>query len=170
MPGDQSPMAIVRYTHRPFPSYRFVPGRSPHPRRDPLGHSYGQPESKRRDCSSERWFDCEDYLYGVDLYNFGYWWESHEVFEALWHGAGRSTMEGQFFRAVIQIAAANLKRAMGCNQPARRLCHRGLDRLAEFPGAYMGLDVAAFAETVRDSFSDSRGTPVPIRLAVPAEP
>ena len=170
MTSDQSPMAMVRYTRRPLPSYRFVPGHSAHPRRDLQGHSYGKLEPKLGSVSSDRWFDCEDYLYGVDLYNFGYWWESHEVFEALWHAAGHATMEGRFFRAIIQIAAANLKRAMGRDQPARRICQRGLDRLAEIPGVYMGLDVAAFAETVRASFSDSRGTPVPIRLTVPAEP
>ena len=38
--------AWPRYSTRPFPSYRFVPGKSPHPRRDPHGHSYGQPEPK----------------------------------------------------------------------------------------------------------------------------
>ena len=161
---------MVRYTPRPLPSYRFVPGRSPHPRRDPHGHSYRQPESKLEAFPSNRWSESDDYLYGVDLYNFGYWWESHEVFEALWHAAGHATMEGRFFRAIIQIAAAHLKRAMGRDQPALRLCRRGLDRLAEFPEVYMGLDVAAFAETVRASFSDSRGTPVPIRLTVPTEP
>ncbi|MFQ5661093.1 MAG: hypothetical protein ACE5GZ_11755 [Gammaproteobacteria bacterium] len=32
-----------RYTNRPFPSYRYVPGKAPHPTRDPDGHSYNKP-------------------------------------------------------------------------------------------------------------------------------
>ena len=34
-----------RYTNLPLPAYRFVPGKAPHPTRDPDGHSYNkQPE------------------------------------------------------------------------------------------------------------------------------
>ena len=39
------PAEIVpyRYTDRPFPSYRFVPGKAPHPTRHQNGHSYNKP-------------------------------------------------------------------------------------------------------------------------------
>jgi len=101
----------------------------------------------------------------VDLYNFGYWWECHEVFEALWDGAGHHTMEGRFFRALIQIAAAHLKRSLGSREPARKLSRSGIDRLGEFSGVYMGLDVRLFAEAVRASLGSPDATPPPIRLA-----
>src|SRR3989441_5753773 len=77
-------MSLPRFTDRPFPAYRFIPGQSPHPRRDPHGHSYGQPEPTPPPFMPEEWWDSEWYLYGIDLYNYGYWWECHEVFEGLW--------------------------------------------------------------------------------------
>jgi predicted metal-dependent hydrolase len=102
----------------------------------------------------------------VDLYNYAYWWECHEVFEGLWHAVGRRTMPGQFFRAIIQIAAANLKRAVGAARPAKNLSRSGLDRLATLPPVYMGLDVVAFAEAVRASFAAAHGTPPLLRLDI----
>src|SRR2546422_4985790 len=41
--------------------------------------------------SPEEWWDSEWYLYGIDLYNYGHWWECHEVFEGLWHADRKST-------------------------------------------------------------------------------
>ncbi|MBI4006737.1 MAG: hypothetical protein HY356_08705 [Gammaproteobacteria bacterium] len=32
-----------RYSDRPFPPYRFIPGKTPHPTRDTEGHSYNKP-------------------------------------------------------------------------------------------------------------------------------
>ena len=61
----------------------------PHPRRHPEGHSYGHPEPTSLPFEPEGWRTCESYRYGVDLYNAGYFWECHEVFEALWRGVGR---------------------------------------------------------------------------------
>lgn len=157
----------MRYSQRPFPTYRFIPGQSPHPRRDALGHSHGQPEPTCLNVLAERWFESEDYLFAVDLYNHGFWWESHEVLEALWHAAGHKTPEGEFYRALIQFAAASLKRFVGKSAPAQRLLQRGCERLSKLPRQYMGLDVTAFSEAARISFSESSGPPAAIRLAWP---
>lgn len=88
----------------------------------------------------------EDYLYGIDLYNWTYWWEAHEIFEAFWHAYGRSTPAGNFFQALIQCAAANLKRELGYEQATRNLVSRALARLRQGPRHYMGLNTAAVAE------------------------
>ena len=37
-----------------------------------------------------------DYLYAIDLYNYAYWWECHEVLEGLWR-AGQTTEARKFF-------------------------------------------------------------------------
>ena len=84
-----------RYSTRPFPSSRFVPGKTPHPRRDPRGHSYEQPEPKQAEFAPAEWQQSEEYLYGIDLYNYAYWWECHEVFEGLWHTVGHGTEQGR---------------------------------------------------------------------------
>lgn len=138
-----------RYTTRAFPSYRFLPGKNPHPRRDPLGHSYDQPEPKLLAFPPEEWQRSEDYLYGIDLYNYAYWWESHEVFEGFWHAAGHDTEQGTFFQALIQFAAANLKRFLGNEPAAQKLVRSGLARLQNLPQLYMGIDVVAFSEKYR---------------------
>jgi hypothetical protein len=156
-----------RYSTRPFPSYRFLPGKSPHPRRNPLGHSYDQPEPKLLAFPPEEWQRAEDYLYGIDLYNFAYWWECHEVFEGLWHAVGHHSVQGNFFQALIQLAAANLKRFLGNEQAAQKLARSGLARLQNLPQLYMGIDVVALSESCRaisTPLSDS--TPYQILLTL----
>lgn len=138
-----------RYSTRPFPSYRFVPGQTPHPRHHPHGHSYGQAESKPTLFPAEEWQKSDDYLYGIDLYNFAYWWECHEVFEGLWHAAGRDTEQGKFFQALIQLAAANLKYFL-CNlAAAQNLLRSGITRLQNVPPSYMGVDIVSLTEALQ---------------------
>lgn len=143
-----------RYSSRPFPSYRFVPGQTPRPRRTEQGHSYAQPEPQPSSFPPEQWQHAEAYRYGIDLYNHGYWWESHEVFETLWNSAGRRSEQGNFFQALIQLAAANLKLFMGNRQAAQNLLRRGLVRLERVPDFYMGMDVARLTEGIRQCVND----------------
>ena len=153
-----------RYSARPFPPYRYVPGKSPHPRRDPQGHGYGLPEPRPPAFPPEEWPRSEDYLYGIDLYNFAYWWECHEIFEALWHACGQKTEQGRFVQAIIQIAAGNLKHSAGAGEPAKRLWLSGLARLKQLPRVYMGVNVAGFAEEITDYLNGSSGRPALVRL------
>lgn len=108
----------------------------------------------------------EEYLYGIDLYNWTYWWESHEVFEGFWHAYGRATEAGNFFQALIQCAAAHLKRELGNEPAARKLAERGLTRLLKTPSPYMGMQTAAFAEEIT-TWLNERGPAVRIRLNLP---
>lgn len=156
-----------RYTSRPFPPYRFVPGRTPHPRRDPRGHSYGRPEPAPALWSPDRWYQAHDYLYGIDLYNFAYWWECHEIFEGLWTAAGRGSVEGSFFRALIQLAAAHLKRFNGNRYAAGVLVRACLLRLERTPVHYMGVDVAGLIEALRPRLTDTDMPEPLIMLTVP---
>ena len=153
-----------RYSTRPFPPYRFLPGKNPHPRRDPRGHSYGQPEPKPSAFASDEWQKSEDYLYGIDLYNFAYWWECHEVFEDLWHAVGHNTQQGNFFQALIQLAAANLKRHLGPPTAANNLARSSLARLKKIESINMGVDVLALSKDVGEYFDGSRTYPALIRF------
>jgi predicted metal-dependent hydrolase len=89
-------------------------------------------------------------LYGIDLYNFAYWWECHEAFEGLWHAAGHKTEQGNFFQALIQFGAANLKRFTGNHQAAGNLITSGIVRLQKMPKLYMGIDLASLTEDFRE--------------------
>jgi hypothetical protein len=50
--------------------------------------------------------------YGIALNDAGYFWESHEVLEAVWAAAPQGGRERILLRACIQIANANLKLRM----------------------------------------------------------
>lgn len=115
------------------------------------------------------WRSSEPYLYGVDLYNHGYFWECHEIFEAFWHAFGRETPEGEFFHGLIQIAAANLKRLEGIEGAAQALARRGVAHLNNAPSRCMGVDVSAFITRARSAFLRQTGAPDPIRLVFPED-
>ncbi len=98
-----------RYSDRKFPPYTYVPGRSPHPVSDPAGHMHGHEPSAPPPLDPANWRDSETYLYGVDLFNHGYYWESHEEWESLWHAAGRRGVVADFLKGLIKLAAAGVK-------------------------------------------------------------
>ena len=95
--------------HRIFPAYRFTPGLNLHPRGQVGGHSYGLLEEVPPYLPPNRWRENEVYLFGVDLYHYGYLWESHELWESLWHLTNKEEPEGQFLQGLIQNSAAKLK-------------------------------------------------------------
>ncbi len=106
------PPTFTRYSPTPFPPYRFRPGRHPHPTAHADGHSYhspGQPHAPVEYRTAEAWRDSDDYLYGCDLYNHGYWWEAHEAWEGLWQLTDKKGYQGQFLQTLIQAGACHLK-------------------------------------------------------------
>ena len=161
---DPPDPTFARLSRDPLPRYRFVPGRSPHPRRDRQGHSYGRPEPKAARVEASAWRSSRAYLFGIDLYNLGYFWESHEAFEALWNAADRASPEKQFFQAIIQLAASNLKFFMGAESAGRALAERANTKLADLPPEFMGLDVAALRREVTARFAGEQTTAPVLRL------
>ena len=155
-----------RYSARALPIYRFLPGHTPHPRRNPQGHSFGLPEPRPPCFHPRAWETSEDYRYAIDLYNFGYWWESHEIFEGFWHVFGRKTEEGLFFQALIQIAAANLKHHIRHDIAAGNLVQRGINHLKNLPSCYMGIDLVGFTERLTFWAGGRTLVYVPIELTV----
>lgn len=158
---------VSRYTQRPFPAYRFVPGRSPHPTRDPEGHSYGHRDSRPQRFDAGQWQACGDYLYGVDLFNHDYWWEAHEAWEGCWIAAGRESGTGQFLQGLIQIAVACLKHHQGFNDVAGRMAREGLERIGRQAAPYLGINRTVLHEQLREYLSGDRPTPPRIELTPP---
>ncbi|MCH7686501.1 MAG: DUF309 domain-containing protein [Planctomycetes bacterium] len=105
-----------------LPPYSYVPGRFPHPVSDPQGHSFGADPLPAELLEPNRWQTCRAYLYGVDLFNHGYYWEAHEAWEGLWHACGRTGPTGWFLKGLIKLAAAGVK--------AREENTRGMQRHA----------------------------------------
>jgi len=109
---------------RGLPPYSYVSGHFPHPLRDPAGHLFGHEPQEAAALDAGRWRESREYLYALDLFNYGYYWEAHEVWEALWHAAGRRGPMADFLKALIKLAAAGVKlregRPGGVKRHARR--------------------------------------------------
>jgi len=59
--------------------------------------------------------------YGLRLNDGGFFWEAHEILEAVWQAAPKGGRDRVALRACIQVANANLKVKMGRLAAARRL-------------------------------------------------
>ena len=116
------------------------------------------------------WETCDEYLYGIDLFNHGYWWEAHEVFEEFWRAAGRDTPLGDFFQGLIQIAAALIKDAVGARAAARSLARAGCAKLRKTPGIVLGVARAGLAASVEAFLSGKSDSAPFIDLAAKGAP
>lgn len=147
-----------RYTKGAFPSYRHLPGRTPHPRLHPQGHQFGKPETPPEPFDAANWRDSRHYLYGVDLYNFSYFWEAHEAWEALWKTTQRNDLPGLFLQGLIQVSAALLKRQQALGRGMRNLASRGLSKLravSEVQAVYCGVNLTDYLQRMDEIFAES---------------
>ncbi|MDH3717606.1 MAG: DUF309 domain-containing protein [Planctomycetota bacterium] len=157
---------IPRYLPgRPLPPYSYVSGHFPHPIRDPDGHMYGHDDIVCAAPDPCRWSDSPDYLYGIDLFNHGYYWEAHEQWEGLWHACQRSGAVGDFLKALIKLAAAGVKarerRPAGVTRHARRaaeLFESVAEQAGEDQGKFMGLDLRQLARQASEFSMSPPGT------------
>jgi hypothetical protein len=147
----------MRYSKRAFPAYRFIPGKTPHPTRDPDGHSYGRDEARIDTFGEHNWRETEAYLYGVDLFNYEYWWEAHEAWEGCWLAAGRRSEIGCFVQGLIQISVACLKRHQGFEHVALQMTREGLDKFPRGKPICLGIVIVQFRRAVEAYFFDDDG-------------
>ena len=147
---------------RVFPPYAFLPGRDAHPTRDPQGHSFGNAEERPPFLPAPRWRENTPYLWGADLYNHGFLWESHEAWEGLWHVSKPDRILALHLQGLIQCAAAWLKIPMKQPRGLERLAALALEKLDEVArtsgGRYMGLDLDSFRPAVRAFATSSPST------------
>jgi len=161
-----------RYSKTPLPPYSHVPGYTPHPVSDPRGHMHGHVAEPPAELEPERWQESEAYLYGVDLFNHGYYWEAHEAWESLWHAAGRRGPVATWLKALIKLAAAAVKLRTGSAAGARRHARRSLELQNELradlhEADYCGIALSEVEETARAIAAEAESgalLPEPMRL------
>ncbi|MCA9219882.1 MAG: DUF309 domain-containing protein [Planctomycetales bacterium] len=121
-PPDSPPPRFI--PERNFPAYSYVPGRHPHPISDPVGHSFGETVGSVDSFEPSRWRESTTFCFGLDLFNYGYYWEAHEQWEAVWLAVGRTGTIADMLKGLIKLAAAGVKlrerRADGMARHARR--------------------------------------------------
>jgi hypothetical protein len=107
----------MRYCpERELPLYAFRPGINPHPNKEG-GHQYQRPEPSPTKLVKSN----PDFLYAIDLYNDGYFWEAHIFLEAIWNYHKRIGNEADFCKALIKLSAGSLKREI--NQDPQAMQH-----------------------------------------------
>lgn len=144
----------ARYSTTPFPPYRYISGVTPHPTEDPQGHSFGK-EEKGAEILTDAWPENEAYLYGVDLYNYAYWWEAHEAFESLWRKSTHDPLTRHFLQGLIKVSAAFLKWHLKQQRGLDYLYDnalRHLNTVREQSLNYRGLDLADYMERIQRHF------------------
>lgn len=176
------PDPIPRYCPgRELPPYSYVTGLFPHPTRDGGGHSYGRHEPPAAPLDEASYRANETYLYALDLFNHGYYWESHEAWESLWHACGRHGGAADFLKGLIKLAAAGVKAREGRPAGVRQHADRAAELFGEVSGlgAVFGLPLAKLREAAaaiaqqadtlagERTLNASRRLPVILRLIAP---
>ncbi|MCF8058875.1 MAG: DUF309 domain-containing protein [Bacteriovoracaceae bacterium] len=90
-----------------LPPYAFIPGKHPHPEKK--GGHMENTEVSVEPLDPTSPLENKAFLYGLDLFNNGYYWESHVWWEALWNKAGRKGELADFLKALIKLAAGGVK-------------------------------------------------------------
>ena len=136
--------------HLKLPDYRYIPGQMPKDE-----HRSDIPKIKIKNLPPSEWKKNEAYLYGWDLYHHRFFYEAHEVWEAVWMKVGRKTIQGKFLKGLIQLAAAELKREMGELEVAKKLDARVkelfqfvLDSGKSDRGEFMGIRLKSFTPVI----------------------
>lgn len=97
------------------------------------------------------------FRYGADLYNAGFYWEAHEVWEPVWMALPPNSRERIACQALIQAANACLKLRFGGAKAFGRLAGEVARHAGEVtvsgPGA-AGIDLAAWSASFADFAAD----------------
>ena len=116
------------YTGDMLPRWAYVPGTASEPDRATLALVKAQVPSR---------FDGfvpashPALTYGLQLNDAGFFWEAHEILEAVWKAAPQGGLDRICLRGCIQIANANLKLKMGKLRAAERLIAEAASEFAE---------------------------------------
>ena len=138
-----------RYSSVPLPRSRHLPGVSPRSSVDRRLLAWLESCPPPLGFGPDSWASSVHYLYAVDLFNFGFWWESHAAWEVVWRAAEKESLPALFVQGLIQVAAALLKRSQSRDTAAERLLSRGLERLGLAPEVFLGVEVEPFTRSVR---------------------
>jgi uncharacterized protein len=146
-----------------LPPYSYVPGHDlPHPVTDPRGHLHDSKQQSHEPLFTAGFLEHlppepttrhealaallaanPTWLYALDLFNHGFYWESHEAWEAFWHALGRNSPEARFIQGLIHLAAAAVKVREGKPTGVSRHTQRARQLLGDVgvanPGGTLGL-------------------------------
>jgi predicted metal-dependent hydrolase len=150
-----------------LPPYAYLPGKNPHPVRDPTGHSYHvEPIPVAAEASPSS----DAFLWGLDLFNHGYYWEAHEAWEGLWQVADRDGPLRMLFKGLILLSAAGVKIRERKKAAAQRHAKRAAALFRQLPARAfertLGMSPAALAERAEAAIR----IPADLQATAPGQP
>ena len=134
-----------------LPRWAYLPGKTPEPDRAPLEHAKALVPK-----AYENGVDPRDpaFRYGLALHDAGFFWEAHEVWEAVWKAAPKNGCDRLVLRALIQLANAKLKLRMSRARAAARLVEEARAELAEAARRRGAVDLGLLSGTDLKSILD----------------
>lgn len=106
-------------TDVPLPPHAYVPGSNA---RHPEDWFDALKATVRPDLSAASLHHTKAWRAGIVYFNAGFFWECHEVLEAVWMQTPNPSAEREMVQAIIQLANARLKLRMNRPRATRRLC------------------------------------------------
>lgn len=103
----------------PLPPHVYIPGKTS---RHPDDWFDSIKASVDPGIPAEKLHMTQAFIAGRVYFEAGYFWECHEVLEAVWMQAPDPGPERDFIQAMIQLANARLKLLMGRPRATLRLC------------------------------------------------
>lgn len=103
----------------PLPNRPHVPGRNARPSADNPACRAAEAAPTRTDAGN--WDANTCYLFGFDLYDAGFFWEAHEVWEPVWMGCSPNSPDRHLLQGLIQTTNACLKILMQRRHAVERL-------------------------------------------------
>jgi hypothetical protein len=153
-----------------LPPYAYLPGKNRHPVRDPRGHSYNvEPIS----VAAEAALGSDAFLWGLDLFNHGYYWEAHEAWEGLWQVADRGSSLRTLFKGLILLSAAGVKIRERKNAAAARHAMRAaalLRQLMKVPDRAFERALGMSPATLAEHAEAATRIPADLQAAAPGQP
>lgn len=150
--------------HRwPLPDEPFVPGKTKRPSHSPAFEAAAEAPRHTRE---EAWQENDSYLFALRLHNAGFFWEGHEVMEAVWLGAVPNSEARFHCQAIIQLSNAALKQRMDRQAAALRLLELSRGHWRELRSeVVMGIRIDAALSVLYDFESALRkGEPIKVPI------
>ena len=94
-------------------------------------------------------------MFAADLFDYRYFWEAHEAWEAMWHGCPKPSVDRDVLQSLIQTAAALLQFHLGAPHTAAVLLDRARDRMDRAAvRRHRGIDIGGLFRDTERFFQD----------------
>jgi predicted metal-dependent hydrolase len=110
------------------------------------------------------------FLWGLDLFNHGYYWEAHEAWEGLWQVADRDGPLRMLFKGLILLSAMGVKIRERKNAAAARHGKRAAALFRQLPDRAFERALGMSPTAVAECAEAATRVPADLQATAPGEP